>query len=147
MEMDNDYKNKSLKATFSLISVLMLLPLLNKTNINSFYITAFALLASKDIDFLANDSSNKRLFFRLCDFINQYITSIAIAFSCVLLVSDFKKMLGTKWNNIVAYIIFAIIISITTEEFIELACWGYQYKIKVSKINKAKENINKEKGE
>lgn len=130
MNSKDEYKYRGIKIIFTIISVMLMVPLI-KDGGQSFYKTLFIFMIGKVIDLLFNDESKDFIFFAVWDIINQYLGILTCAFSFSALMPDFISLLSDKASLAINY---SLTVSVVSFLFKDIAIQVYlTIKVKLVK--------------
>lgn len=139
-DMENqNHAPENLKIIFSLISVLLMMPMLVDGADEDFFKTLFIFLINRIMDMLFQSDNYRSVFFSSWKLINRWVgvVACAIAFSSIL--PKFSGFLGGN-KNVIAFILFLSAISCVARELIELVVISIKEDLVKNKISKKNQN-------
>lgn len=143
MSPEDKYAYKGIKIIFSLVSVMLMVPLLVNTE-QTYYRTLFIFLIGKVVDLFFKDESGNVLFFKIWDIANQIIGAFACAFAFCSMIPDFVLLF--KDNLLQVNVVLMIcVISCMLKDVAELVVLAIKIKSVKKEINYNIQQIYKEK--
>lgn len=127
MSLEDKYAYRGIKIIFALVSVMLMFPLLVNEE-SAFYRTLFIFLIGKVVDLFYKDESEKKIFFRIWDIINQIIGAGACAFAFCSMIPDFANLF-TNYLMQVNIALMSCVVSCMFKDIAELVFLAIKIKL------------------
>lgn len=108
MNSKEEYTYRGIKIIFTIISVMLMFPLLVNGE-QTYYRTLFIFLIGKVIDLFFKDENKDALWLKIWDIVNQYVGSVACAFAFCAMIPDFSKLYSVYVDEVNTALMLCVI--------------------------------------
>lgn len=133
-----DYANQ-IKVIFSMISMLLMLPLINNEQADNYFRTVFIFLINRVIDMVMKNEECSVPFFEIWGMVNQWLGALASALAFCSIDESFRNMIG-DYKSLISIFLFVIVLSCVIQEICVIFLEVKENKKVVLRIKQNKKN-------